>query len=43
MNAYNDFGKAEKVNIQSFSGYKFSDNILKVTMPSKSVVTFEIE
>ena len=43
MNDYNDFGKAEKVNIQLFSGYKLNDNILEVTMPSKSVVTFEIE
>jgi alpha-N-arabinofuranosidase len=43
MNDYNDFGEAEKVNIQSFSGYKFENNILFVKMPSKSVVSFEIE
>jgi len=43
MNAYNDFGKAEKVNIQNFSGYKLQNDILKVDMPSKSVVTIELD
>ena len=42
MNDYNDFGKPEKVNIQTFSGYKLDKSILKVSLPSKSVVTLEI-
>ncbi len=43
MNAYNDFGKPEKVNIQAFSGYKWDKNGLAVSLPSKSVVTLEID
>lgn len=43
MNDYNDFGKPEQVNIKSFSGYKLEKNLLKVSLPSKSVVTLEIE
>ena len=43
MNDYNDFGKPEKVNIKSFSGYKLDKNLLKVSLPSKSVVTLEID
>lgn len=43
MNDYNDFGKPEKINIKSFSGYKLDKNLLKVSLPSKSVVTLEIE
>ena len=42
MNDYNDFGKSEKVNIQAFSGYKLDKSVLKVSLPSKSVVTLEI-
>ena len=42
MNDYNDFGKPEKVNIQAFSGYKLDKSVLKVSLPSKSVVTLEI-
>jgi alpha-N-arabinofuranosidase len=42
MNDYNDFGVPEKVNIKSFSGYKLDKNFLKVSLPSKSVVTLEI-
>jgi alpha-N-arabinofuranosidase len=43
MNAYNDFGKQENVNIQPFSQFKLKDNLLQITLPSKSVVTVEIE
>jgi alpha-N-arabinofuranosidase len=42
MNDYNDFGKPEKVNIKAFSDYKLDKNILKVSLPAKSVVTLEI-
>jgi alpha-N-arabinofuranosidase len=43
MNSYNDFDKPEEVNIKSFSQFKFKDNLLQVTLLSKSVVTIEIE
>jgi alpha-L-arabinofuranosidase len=43
MNDYNDFGKPEKVNLKSFSGYKSNNNIVVVKLPTKSVFTFEIE
>ncbi len=43
MNAYNDFDKPEKVNCQPFSGYKLGNNLLQISLPSKSVVTLEIE
>ncbi len=43
MNDYNDLGKPEKVNMKSFAGYKLDKNLLKVSLPSKSVVTLEIE
>jgi alpha-N-arabinofuranosidase len=42
MNDYNDFGKPEKVNIKTFSGYQLDNHVLKVSLPSKSVVTLEI-
>ncbi len=42
MNAYNDFGKPEKVNIQPFSDFKWNKDDLTVSLPSKSVVTLEI-
>jgi len=43
MNDYNDFGKSEKVNIKSFSGFKSEKNRLDISLPAKSVVTLEIE
>jgi alpha-L-arabinofuranosidase len=43
MNAYNDFDKPENVNCQQFSQLKLRDNLLQITLPSKSVVTVEIE
>jgi len=42
-NDYNDFGQPEKVNIQKFSTYSLNNNILKVDLPSKSVVTIALE
>ena len=42
-NDYNDFGQPEKVNIQKFSSFSIQDNILKVDLPSKSVVTIELK
>jgi alpha-L-arabinofuranosidase len=43
MTDYNDFGKPEKIAISSFSGFKSSKNLLKLSLPGKSVVTLEIE
>lgn len=43
MNDYNDFGQPEKVNIKSFSEYQLENNTLKISLPSKSVVTLEIQ
>jgi alpha-L-arabinofuranosidase len=40
-NDYNDFGKSKKVNIQKFTSYSIQNNILKVDLPSKSVVTID--
>jgi alpha-L-arabinofuranosidase len=42
-NDYNDFGQTEKVNIQKFSSFTFQNNILKVNLPAKSVVTIELK
>ena len=42
-NDYNDFGKPEKVNIQKFSSFSVQNNILKVDLPAKSVVTIELK
>jgi len=43
MNAYNDFNKPEEVNCRPFSGYKLKNNTIQISLPSKSVVTLEIE
>jgi alpha-N-arabinofuranosidase len=42
MNAYNDFGKPEAVNIRPFAGAQLRDGILTVTLPAKSVVTLQV-
>ena len=43
INSFNDFGKPEKVNIQSFDGERiFGDKIL-LTMPARSVMMLEVE
>jgi len=43
--SYNDFGKAETVNIQALdaASYQLCGRKLKVTLPSKSVVMFTLE
>mgnify|MGYP006301794917 CR=1 FL=1 len=42
-NEYNDFGKPEKVNIQEFSSFSVQNNVLKVDLPAKSVVTIALK
>lgn len=42
MNAYNDFGQPEQVNIRKFSDYKLKKERLSISLPAKSVVTIEI-
>ena len=43
MNTYNDFSKPENINIQKFTGAELQKNgVLKVKLPSKSVVTLEV-
>jgi alpha-L-arabinofuranosidase len=42
MNALNDFGKNELVNIKAFKDYKKGKNEIKATLPAKSIVTFQI-
>ncbi len=42
MNAYNDFGKPEAVNMQPFTGAQLRDGILTVTLPARSIVTLEV-
>ncbi len=43
MNAYNDFNMEEKVNINSFSGYKLKNGLLEVSLPAKSIVMLELK
>ena len=42
MNALNDFGKKEEVNIQEFKNFKINTNNLIVKLPAKSVVALTI-
>jgi alpha-N-arabinofuranosidase len=42
MNAYNDFGRPETVNIKPFTGAKLQNGILTAALPAKSIVTFEV-
>jgi alpha-N-arabinofuranosidase len=42
MNALNDFGKEELVQIQKFSDYRMNTSKIEVNMPSKSVVLLSI-
>jgi len=42
MNDYNDFGVEEKVSVSLFNGFELDESLLKITMPSKSVVTLTI-
>jgi len=43
MTDFNDFGKAEKLNIKEFKGFELNKNSLKVDMPSKSVVMIRVK
>jgi alpha-N-arabinofuranosidase len=43
MNAYNDFGKPEAVNMQPFTGAQLRDGILTLSLPAKSIVTLEVK
>jgi alpha-N-arabinofuranosidase len=42
MNAYNDFGKPEAVNIKPFKGAQLRNGVLTVSLPAKSIVTLEV-
>jgi alpha-N-arabinofuranosidase len=42
VNAYNDFGKPESVNIQPFSGAQITNGSIVVKLPAKSIVTLEV-
>jgi len=43
INAYNDFGKPETVNIRPFTGAQVQKGMLTVTLPARSVVTLEVK
>ncbi|MGA9119434.1 MAG: alpha-N-arabinofuranosidase [Bacteroidota bacterium] len=43
MNAYNDFGKPEAVNMIPFTGAQLRNGILTMTLPAKSIVTLEVK
>ena len=43
MNAYNDFGKPEAVNIKPFTDAQLRNGILTVSLPAKSIVTLEVK
>lgn len=42
INALNDFDKAEEVTTKLFTGFTIENNILKVTLPAKSVVLLSV-
>jgi alpha-N-arabinofuranosidase len=42
MNAFNSFEKPDVVKPAAFNGFTLKDGILSITMPSKSVVVFEL-
>ncbi len=42
MNSYNSFESPETVKPAVFKGFSLKDGILSITMPSKSVVVFEL-
>jgi alpha-N-arabinofuranosidase len=43
MNAYNDFGQPDAVNIKPFTGAQLQNGILTVSLPAKSIVTLEVD
>jgi alpha-N-arabinofuranosidase len=42
MDAYNDFGKPETVNIRPFTDAQLQNGALTVSLPAKSIVTLEV-
>ncbi len=42
MNAFNDFGRPEEVNINAFKGAKLNKNQLSIKLPPKSIVMVEL-
>ena len=42
MNAWNDFGRPEGVNVQPFKGAQLKDGMLTLSLPPRSVVTLEV-
>jgi len=42
MNAFNDFGKPEEVNLKKFTDCRIAQNTLSVNLPAKSVVMVEL-
>jgi alpha-N-arabinofuranosidase len=42
INDFNDFEKAEKVNIKPFDGYKIGNSSIKLFIPSKSIILIEL-
>ncbi|MDZ7291968.1 MAG: alpha-N-arabinofuranosidase [candidate division KSB1 bacterium] len=43
MNAYNDFGKTEAVNIQPFKKFTLKQNNLSIELPAKAIVMLELK
>lgn len=43
INDYNDFGKAEKVNIKNFKSYKAKDGKIEIELPAMSIVTITVK
>ncbi|MFC1551165.1 alpha-N-arabinofuranosidase [Candidatus Latescibacterota bacterium] len=43
MQAYNDFGKSEEVALEEFTGFRHDGDEIVVSIPSKAVVTLEIQ
>ncbi len=42
ITSYNDFGKTEEVMIKEFNNVQLEDDILSVTIPSKSIIMLEL-
>ncbi len=43
INAYNDFGKEEEININKFDDYKLKGSDIDINLPSKSVILLTLE
>ena len=42
INAFNDFGKKEEVNISGFTGFKLKDQSIDLTMPAHAVILIQL-